>query len=170
MRSLIHRGLACLLAGAMLFASIGIEPVWILPPEQSSGTSDSDEWFPCQSHHCGCRNAAMCRVHCCCFKTADARAPQPAVKSCCAHEQTRDHTPVVSIPANRAASPTLAIRSAECAGRDAFWVMHSSFCWVQQFERFKLHLPMNQDILDAQVAAIHDQTHLSPKPHPPPVC
>jgi hypothetical protein len=171
MRSLIHRCMACLLTGAMLFASIGIAPVWLLPPERFAGTSDSDEWFPCKGHHCGCRNAEMCRAHCCCYPVAVAPAPQPAVRSCCTHEQAGAHKPVVSLPATKTASPGLAIRSAECAGLGAFWVMqYSSFGLVPQLERFSLYLPMNQDTLDTQVAAVHDQTNLSPEPHPPPAC
>ena len=41
------------------------------PPQKA------DEDFPCRWHTCGCLNAEMCRLHCCCHK------PTP-VKTCCA--------------------------------------------------------------------------------------
>ena len=166
---LIRRCVAGLLAGAILFASTGITPVWVPPVEQPAVTSDSDEGFFCKDHQCGCQTAEMCRTHCCCRGTVAASSPQPAARSCCADQKAGTDKPVVSTTTPETAGLRLVIQSAECAGRGTFWLM-KSLCWVLQPECLTFHLPMDQDSLDTQVAASRDQINLPPEPPPPRAC
>jgi hypothetical protein len=60
-RSLPRRLSAVLALLAYLVASVGC-PVPAAPVNKNSGQS-----YPCQHHHCGCKNAEQCWSCCCCY-------------------------------------------------------------------------------------------------------
>jgi len=169
MPTLTHRCMVCLLAGVILFASLGIAPVWVPPAYQSPDPRISDESFACKDHQCGCQNAATCRAHCCCHRPVAAASPQHAARSCPAHGKAEAPSPVASITASGAGSPRLVIQSTECAGNDPFWLL-KSLCWVLQFEPPTIHLLTKQGSLCTQVTALCDQINLSSEPPPPRAC
>jgi hypothetical protein len=61
-----------------------------------------DEDFPCRYHACGCADATMCRLHCCCIPSQLSwerqRPVTPdgpgAAKPCCASKQQNSDAPV----------------------------------------------------------------------------
>jgi hypothetical protein len=55
-----RRAISALALAGYLAAIAGI-------PLPAASLKDGGEPFPCQNHACGCRNAAECWHHCCCF-------------------------------------------------------------------------------------------------------
>lgn len=59
-RRSLRRGLTVAAAVSFLCASVGV--CWTVGP-----TKDQSIAFPCMLRPCGCRDAASCKEHCCCF-------------------------------------------------------------------------------------------------------
>lgn len=78
------------------------------------GQADTDEWYPCKDHGCGCSSAEICRTNCCCFP----KQPVEKESSCCDADH-RDE-PKTEEPH---AKFTLVIRAASCSGDRALWVL-----------------------------------------------
>lgn len=70
----------------------------------------SAEQFPCVHHHCGCRTAAICRTHCCCFK--------PVTPRCCATRDTADREDPAARSGDRR-SIDIVMNALDCQGVSA---------------------------------------------------
>jgi hypothetical protein len=66
-RRLVRRLPTGLALVSYLVATVGL-PLSVGP------VKDQSQPFPCQHHLCGCRNAAECWQHCCCFSHAEKQA------------------------------------------------------------------------------------------------
>ena len=162
-----RRCLPFLLAGAILFASVGLSPVWAPVPQPVAGPTDSGEWFPCKDHHCGCLNAEMCRTQCCCHLTWPSAEPVPPKKPCCSHKQSEPERPIAADASPPASGVTLAMQSAGCAGRAPGWVATKVACWLVQHTAVVLRVPLPVERSDTHVVAVRPQASLRPEPPPP---
>lgn len=139
----LHRASVAVLAGAVLFASLGLRMV---PTTSPIGRAESDEWYPCKDHHCGCVSALMCQTHCCCFPASkltdnrsecasafpadkatqhDASESQP--RSCCVAK--RDASPPECSSDSNASSYSLVVQSPACSGESSKITASSQF-WI----------------------------------------
>lgn len=66
-RPLMRRAICLLLAVSCLVSFTGL-------PLPAGTVKDTSQPFPCQHHHCGCRNAAQCWKSCCCQSPAERLA------------------------------------------------------------------------------------------------
>ena len=160
-----HRLLACLLAGVVLFAAVGVVPTWQAVPSGPAGADGDGEWFPCKGHHCGCLNAEMCRAHCCCHKSWQS-APSPPARSCCTHKA--DHTDAFAAScSNRSErSITLIIQTAGCAGRDLSWGL-TALAWIATSHPVPVLRPPTTPRHELHVSQLRSQCGLQIDPPPP---
>jgi hypothetical protein len=155
-----------LLIGAVFSWSAGITLVVPHSSEHPAGVHESDEWFSCKGHGCGCTSAEICRTSCCCRRPI---APPESAKSYCPGEATEAGRKRTKASAADATGVKLVIRSPSCAGRSAFWVLTFA-CPPVRLDRFVFHLRVSPERPDAHELVIRDLFTLTPDPPPPREC
>lgn len=146
------------LCAAMLVASLGALPVWVILPTRITALkwSVGTEWWPCRDHACGCMSPQACRTACRCFKP---RRPSPAkaeVQSPCCSASAADDSSELLGPIDESAGPggptaaastdsadrahgrspetnaagRLEFRSARCSGQSTAFALAKGFDWL----------------------------------------
>lgn len=123
MTTVARGSLVFVMMAALLLTSTGtsLVPVTARSDSSAAAQAQSEEWYPCKGHACGCISAEVCLTNCCC------RKPSGVHRGSTVYEDLA----VGTVPSNGRPSFRLVIQSASCAGRDACLTLKPVVCIVE---------------------------------------